>query len=273
MNDRLRRLERQLESLVENALTRMLGADMSAAVVAADLARSMEDNLRTDDLGNEFAPDSYSISLEAERARRLVENAPDIRRDLARGILQAARESGFLLDHEPTITIVADPSLEMQGVRIHAWHSEGPLESTQAMTADVLPLEPSIPPGAFLIVDGKRHFALDQAVLNVGRRSDNHLVIEDPRASRLHAQIREREGRFVIFDLGSTGGTKVNGRPIRQHILQPGDVIAIGGVRIVYGEDSESSPDSTSTFVYPPAADAGPSAASSEDGDPGEMFK
>lgn len=273
MNDRLRRLELRLESLVENALTKMLGADVSASAVAADLARSMEDNLRTDNLGNAFAPDCYSISLEAERARQLLEKAPDIRRDLAQGILQAARESGFLLDHEPAITLAADPALEAHAVRILAWHSEEPLESTQAMTADVLPLDPSVPPGAFLIIDGKRHFALEQAVLNIGRRSDNHLVIEDPRASRLHAQIREREGRFVIFDLGSTGGTKVNGRPIRQHILQPGDVIAIGGVRIVYGEDSETSPDSTSTFVYPPGANVGPSEDSSEDGEPGEVIR
>lgn len=241
-----------MEGLVENSLTRLLGADFSAAAVAADLTRSMEDHLRTDELGNAFAPDCYAITLEAGRAHRLMDQAPEIRRDLAQGILRAARENGFLLDHEPAITLAGDPSLGSREVRVLAWHSEQPIESTQAMTAAELAVETTIPPGAFLIVDGRRHFALEQAVLNIGRRSDNDLVIQDPRASRLHAQVRAREGRFVIFDLGSTSGTKINGRPIRQHILQPGDVIAIGGARLVYGEDSETSPDSTSTFAYPP---------------------
>lgn len=254
MNDRLKRLERQLESLVEDSLTKLLGADVSAAAVAADLTRSMEDHLRLDDLGNAFAPDCYAITLETDRARRLLEQAPEIKRDLAQGILRAARENGFLLDHEPTITIAEDPTLRGQELRVVAWHSGKPLESTQAMTTDEFSLEPALPPGAFLIVDGRRHVALEQPILNVGRRSDNHLVIEDPHASRLHAQIRVREGRFVIFDLGSTSGTKINGRPINQHILQPGDVVTIGAVQIVYGEDPKGASDSTSTFVYPPGA-------------------
>jgi hypothetical protein len=272
MNDRLRRLERQLESIVENSLTRLLGADMSASAVAADLARSMEDHLRTDGLGNVHAPDCYAITLEAERARRLLEQAPDIRKDLAQGILRAARENGFLLDQEPSITLAGDPGMHMQELRIAAWHNETPLESTQSMTAEELALDPPIPSGAFLIIDGRKHFALERPVINIGRRSDNDLVIEDSHASRLHAQIRVREGRFVIFDLGSTGGTKVNGRPIRQHILQPGDVVAIGGARMVYGEDAEGSPDSTSTFVYPADADPGRSRNVSEDDGPDEAI-
>ncbi len=253
-------------------MTRLLGGDMSASTVAADLARSMEDHLRTDGLGNVYAPDCYAITLEAPRARRLLEQAPDICKDLAQGILRAARENGFLLDQEPSITLAGDPGLHTQELRIVAWHSETPLESTQSMTADELPLDPPTPAGAFLIIDGRKHFALERPVVNIGRRSDNDLVVEDSHASRLHAQIRVREGRFVIFDLGSTGGTKVNGSPIRQHILQPGDVVAIGGVRMVYGEDTEGSPDSTSTFVYPP--DSGPDQGrnTSEDDETDEAF-
>lgn len=253
-------------------MTRLLGADMSAATVAADLARSMEDHLRTDNLGNVYAPDCYAITLEADRVRRLLEQAPGIRRDLAQGILRAARESGFLLQQEPSITLAGDPGLHMQELRIVAWHSESPLESTQSMTAEELPLEPPTPAGAFLIINGRRHFALERPVVNIGRRSDNDLIIEDSHASRLHAQIRVRDGRFVIFDLGSTGGTKVNGRPIRQHILQPGDVVAIGGARMVYGEDAGTSPDSTSTFVYPPESGPAQNRGHSEDDEIDEAF-
>jgi len=252
MKDKLTRLERQLENLVEDSLTRLLGADISAAAVAADLARAMEDHLRTDASGNSFAPDCYAITLEAGRAARLLKQAPRIQQDLADGILRAARESGFLLEEEPTITLAGDPGLRFQELHILAWHSGKPLDSTQAMAAGLPEVEAVIPQGAFLIVDGRKHFALERAVINVGRRDDNHLVIEDARASRLHAQIRVRDGRFVIFDLASTSGTKVNGRPISQHILQAGDVVTIGAMRMVYGEDSGTGSDSTSTFISPP---------------------
>jgi pSer/pThr/pTyr-binding forkhead associated (FHA) protein len=74
-------------------------------------------------------------------------------------------------------------------------------------------------------------------VINIGRRLDNHVVIDDPRISRNHAQIREIKGRFVIFDLNSTGGTYVNGDRINQSVLYPGDVISLAGVTLIFGQD------------------------------------
>jgi pSer/pThr/pTyr-binding forkhead associated (FHA) protein len=81
-------------------------------------------------------------------------------------------------------------------------------------------------------------YPLRVAVLNIGRRADNHLIIDDPRISRVHAQLRLVRGRFVIFDLESSGGTWVNGERIHQRALQPGDVISLSGVPLVFGQDS-----------------------------------
>jgi pSer/pThr/pTyr-binding forkhead associated (FHA) protein len=89
---------------------------------------------------------------------------------------------------------------------------------------------------AFLILNGTRTIPLDQPVMNIGRRLDNQLVLEDNRVSRLHAQIRRRSGRYMLYDLGSRGGTCVNGRRIVECVLEPGDVIALGGTEIIYGE-------------------------------------
>jgi pSer/pThr/pTyr-binding forkhead associated (FHA) protein len=75
-------------------------------------------------------------------------------------------------------------------------------------------------------------------VINIGRRLDNQLVIDDPRISRSHAQLRAIKGRFVIFDLNSTGGTFVNGERTSQSVMYPGDVISLAGVPLVYGQDN-----------------------------------
>ena len=98
---------------------------------------------------------------------------------------------------------------------------------------------------AYLIVNGERHFPLDLPVINIGRRRENELTLNSRRVSRSHAQLRVRNGRFVLFDLNSTAGTKVNGVHVQQHILRAGDVISLSDVDLVYGEDMPTDPDST----------------------------
>jgi pSer/pThr/pTyr-binding forkhead associated (FHA) protein len=93
-----------------------------------------------------------------------------------------------------------------------------------------------IPEEAYVIADGAKVIPLTREVINIGRRLENHVVIDDPRVSRSHAQLRAIKGRYVIFDLNSTGGTFINGQRITQSVLYPGDVISLAGVTLVYGQ-------------------------------------
>ena len=79
---------------------------------------------------------------------------------------------------------------------------------------------------------------LTEPVVNIGRRLENQLVIDDPRVSRNHAQLRAIKGRFVLFDLNATGGTFVNGQRTSQTVLYPGDVISLAGVALIFGQDN-----------------------------------
>jgi hypothetical protein len=63
---------------------------------------------------------------------------------------------------------------------------------------------------------------------SMGRARANDIVLDDEAVSGQHARIRPEDGRFVLHDLGSTNGTKVNDRKISRHILQDGDVIRAG---------------------------------------------
>ncbi len=107
----------------------------------------------------------------------------------------------------------------------------------QSLSEDAELQDPArIPEDAFVIVDGIKVIPLNQPLIRIGRRLENNLVLDDPRVSRTHAELRAINGRYVLFDLNSTGGTFVNGLKITQSVVYPGDVISLAGVNLVYGQ-------------------------------------
>jgi hypothetical protein len=71
-------------------------------------------------------------------------------------------------------------------------------------------------------------FPIGEGPLTLGRAPENDVVVEDPAASRQHAEIRHEGGGYVLHDRGSGNGTWVNGGPVSAHRLEPGDQILIG---------------------------------------------
>jgi pSer/pThr/pTyr-binding forkhead associated (FHA) protein len=96
----------------------------------------------------------------------------------------------------------------------------------------------SIPVSVFLVIDGRKAIPLDQPVVTIGRSHDNTVVLDDPRVSRRHIEIRVIRDHFVIFDMNSSGGTYVNGQRVNQGILYPGDLISLSGVNMVFTRDT-----------------------------------
>lgn len=96
----------------------------------------------------------------------------------------------------------------------------------------------SIPPNAFFVIDGVKFYPLVKTVINIGRRLENDLVIDDPRVSRNHAQLRAIDGHYVLLDLSSTGGTFVNGNRVNQTIIYPNDTVSLGGVTLIFHQDN-----------------------------------
>jgi serine phosphatase RsbU (regulator of sigma subunit) len=83
---------------------------------------------------------------------------------------------------------------------------------------------------------GKEYPLSAECVL--GRSFNSDIYIGDLNVSRRHARIQLRDGTHVVEDLGSGNGTFVNERLISRHVLEPDDVIRIGGSTFRYkGQD------------------------------------
>jgi pSer/pThr/pTyr-binding forkhead associated (FHA) protein len=78
---------------------------------------------------------------------------------------------------------------------------------------------------------------LDRDVTLVGRTGDVHLRLADPGVSRRHLEVRRRGRDLVLTDLGSTNGTRVNGRPVQTHVLSDSDRIELGESSLVFRRD------------------------------------
>jgi general secretion pathway protein E len=77
--------------------------------------------------------------------------------------------------------------------------------------------------------DGPVRVDLTDEPLTIGRQIANRVVLEDTEASRFHCVIeRVAGGAFRVRDLGSRNGTKVNGKLIKAHVLQNGDLLVVG---------------------------------------------
>ena len=83
---------------------------------------------------------------------------------------------------------------------------------------------------AWLIAQDGRSYQLNQGQTTVGKATRNDISLQgDGTVSREHAKIVEQNGRFRLHDLGSSNGTKVNGRMVREPVLlEPDDKVEFG---------------------------------------------
>ncbi len=231
----LKALEQRLKSLVELHLNIFMPGYRPQEQAFQQLAQAMQNGIQVHE-GKEFVPNVYTLLFPP--GELLIWQDKRVLDAFLEGIKRVAEEQGLTFVAPPTLTLGEDISLQPGEMRVIASYSVEKVGETQGMGEQAKEAEPGIPPNAFLIVEGTKVFPLTQSVINIGRRLDNHIVIDDPRVSRRHAQLRAIKGWYILFDLNSTGGTYVNGQRVTQSILYPGDVISLAGVPLIYGQDN-----------------------------------
>jgi FHA domain-containing protein len=224
-----------MELLVEGTFARLFAGHVHPRDVALQLARALEDSAASGMAGTH-----YTVRLNPSDARDLLNAHPDLAEQLAVELLGLAREAHLTLAQPPEVSVVATPAQAAHTIAVSVESRPAVTSATQTMAAVPATVSRSTP-RAFLILDGQRTIPLHEAVINIGRRLDNQIVVDDPSVSRNHAQLRLRYGHYVVYNLGSTGGTFVNGQRIEECVLRPGDVISLGSVPLIYGEDSGQS--------------------------------
>src|SRR3954465_14410474 len=89
---------------------------------------------------------------------------------------------------------------------------------------------------------GKR-FELKSKPMALGRDHSNPIRLHDTEVSRRHAEVRPVDNSYRIVDLGSANGTFVNGQPVDQAPLRPGDRLQLGQTVMLFSEAPPGSGD------------------------------
>lgn len=76
----------------------------------------------------------------------------------------------------------------------------------------------------------------DTLEITVGRHESQDIAVREAEVSRKHCVFRQKGGVYTLEDLGSALGTTVNGEPIKVHELKSGDVVAVGSLKIKFGQ-------------------------------------
>ena len=75
--------------------------------------------------------------------------------------------------------------------------------------------------------------------VTVGREEGNSLRLNDERVSRFHAKVQLDGDDYILTDLESTNGTRVNGTAVQIRRLRIGDRVGVGRSLLLFGSNEE----------------------------------
>jgi pSer/pThr/pTyr-binding forkhead associated (FHA) protein len=88
-------------------------------------------------------------------------------------------------------------------------------------------------------IDKGRVFRDLPTPLTIGREEGNILRLNDERVSRFHAKVQVDSEDFILTDLESTNGTRVNGTVVQIRRLRFGDRVSVGRSLLLFGSNEE----------------------------------
>jgi hypothetical protein len=245
----LRNLESKIAGLVEGTFSRAFRSEVRPVEIARKLTREMEEN-KSSSLSRTYVPNEYRVYLSPRDRARFAGYEGALADELAGYLLEHARRERLTLPGRPVIEFETDDrlGLGMFGIQtgvVQVADEEEPPEAESDPGGRTMiysnaerlaePLEQRAQTRAetaLLIMDGKR-LLVGPSGVTLGRSRQCDVVLDDANVSRQHAEIRPRGGSWVLTDLGSTNGSRLNGRPVEgSEVVRSGDEIELGATAL-----------------------------------------
>ncbi len=206
--------------------------------------------------GQTLLPNRYWIFLNPDDYAALDAGQETLRAGLIGYLQRLADQGGGRFGGQLSVAVhpVSDVAAGRVDVRA-AYTADAPQASD---THEVkMAAQPASEAGAWSLHGTGCVFTLGEPVVRLGRALSNDVILDDRRVSRRHAQLRWRAGTYHLSDMGSSGGTTVNGRAARRGeeiALGDGDVVSLAGLALTVSvETNQPATDVRPTPSMPPA--------------------
>jgi hypothetical protein len=247
----LRNLEAKLEGLFEGAFSRTFKSKVQPVEIARKLAKEMQDN-KTVSISRTYVPNQYNVYLSPDDRAQFEGYEDGVKKELSDYLLEHARAEGLALLTRPTVDFETDERLGLGEFGIQALLVRPPAEEGAGPAAEPEPADfghtmvysvdrearrmdaPAAFGGRAMLVGGGKRTVLSGDRVTIGRSRECDVTLDDANVSRRHAELRREGGSWVVADLGSTNGVKVNGHRVSRQPLQPGDEITLGIERLTF---------------------------------------
>jgi hypothetical protein len=213
--------EGRLERMVEGTFSRLFRSSVKPVEFGRKLQREMDAHRSVGVNGRTIVPNWFRFCVSPEDHDQLADFLGTLRRELADAAREHARDEQYSFIGPVEIVVDGDPAVRTGVLTVESRLVEG---------------EGGLPPGSLLLPTGDR-VPLGEYIVSVGRQQDCTIVLADPNVSRRHAEVRPSGDGFMVADLGSTNGTKVNGVRVAEQHLHDGDEVRFGNT-VVHFEAS-----------------------------------
>jgi hypothetical protein len=211
----LQGFEQRLERLVEGVFAKTFRSGLKPVEIGRRVTRDMDLN-RTLGVNGPLAPNHFSIALAPADSEQFETFSEVLTRELAESVRDHARTEGYGFVGPVHVELYVDPSLTQGQFLVASGFQEAPGGAAV---------------GSIFLEDGRR-VEIGETPLVVGRMPECDVALSDPNVSRRHAEVRRQGTGFVVVDLGSTNGTRVNGAQIKERLLNNGDEITVGATKL-----------------------------------------
>jgi pSer/pThr/pTyr-binding forkhead associated (FHA) protein len=169
----------------------------------------------------------------------VLEDIPTAVEDAVTDVPQVTRDAEAVAEIRALLEAMAEPPVATPEPVADVPPATEPGETIAPLeepAAEVSEPSPILAEGTLVLTlqTGPATFTIAQSTAMLGRGEDNTIRLDDLSVSRRHARIVYRRASYWLSDLGSMGGTWVNGsRLAAPHEIALGDVIDIGHCRLM----------------------------------------
>jgi hypothetical protein len=202
--------------MVEGVFSRAFRSSLRPIELGRRLVREMDDHRSVDVKGRTIVPNDFTFALSEQDHTTFTEIHDALVRELSDAAREYARDENYTFMGPVQVELTVDPQLRPGRFTVISRLHEG---------------KGGVGAGTLVLPSGDR-IPLAEKPITIGRLPDCEIALADPNVSRRHAEVRPFGTGFLVVDLGSTNGTRVNGRTVSEHQLEDGDSITVGATRL-----------------------------------------